>query len=198
MRILRFLLPACLLLIGASAALADGVTDPRMTMGGPGSCFELQDENSLTQQFIIPNVSANFDCPIDFEDNISNGDDGSIDIFSLLVNVTSAFTGDISCAISAASPGEPAGGSPLDVATISSPTSCTFSGSSPNFVISGGSIYSLMFEGTFAPADGSPFEITITANSTTPEPSTTLFVCIGLAALLAVATKLKVSTSNLV
>src|SRR5271170_3594031 len=113
MRILRFLLPACLLLIGASAALADGATDPRMTMGGPGSCAT-ENESSPSQPFTGLPVQVP-PCAVDFTNNIDND---TFNIFTLVATVTSPFQGLLSCAESATSP--------LDVVFLSSPDSCTF------------------------------------------------------------------------
>jgi hypothetical protein len=186
MRFLRLLIPTCLLFFGVSAAFADGTTDPRMTMGGSGSC------NSFSEDFFVQSfVITTFDCPVDFTNNIVVNDEG-IDIVTLVATVTSPFSGLISCAL--------AEGAPLNTFTVSSPTSCTFAGSSESFFIGSGTVYSLMFQDTFASMDsmGNLFaDVTLSANPA-PEPSTILCVCLGLAALLAASKKLKVAASRLI
>jgi hypothetical protein len=184
MRFLRFLIPACLLLIGAGAALADGTTDPRMTMGGSGSCAD-ENESSASQSFTGLPVQ-NPACLVDFTNNINND---TFNIFTLVATVTSAFQGSLSCAESDTSP--------LDVVFLSSPDSCTFTSSSdPNIVP--GSTYSLSFDNLGNAGFGDSVDIRLDAYSTAttppmPEPSTTLLACIGLAGLLVGMKMLKVA-----
>src|ERR1051325_9878959 len=102
MKMTRFLLIALVLGFAAVAAKADGV-DPRITIGGGGSCegFSL---TSLTQAFTDLPVG----CQIDFTNNIPNENDdnqfneldesGGVTLFKLVVNVASGFTGTLSCA----------------------------------------------------------------------------------------------------
>jgi PEP-CTERM motif len=83
-----------LVLIGgfaATIARADGV-DPKITIGGGGSC-DARSLESETQSFT--NLSTG--CQIDFSNNIFDGEFG-VTLFKLVVNVTSGFTGTLSCA----------------------------------------------------------------------------------------------------
>ena len=184
MRILGFLIPACLLLIGAGAALADGTSDPRMTMGGSGSCAN-ETESSPSQSFTGLPVQDPA-CLVDFTNNIDND---TFNIFTLVATVTSPFQGLLSCAESATSP--------LDVVFLSSPDSCTFTSSSdPNIVP--GSTYSLTFDNQGNTGFGDSVDIRLDAYSTAttppmPEPSTTLLACVGLAGLFVAMKKLKVA-----
>jgi PEP-CTERM motif len=168
MRMLRFYLPACLLLIGASTALADGAPDPKITLGGGGSCQSFS-ETSLTQTF----TGVETGCAVDFTNNIPSDDVGvTLDI--LVVNVLTPFSNALSCALG--------DGAPLNTATVSSPTSCTFQDVSEIFSITPGSKYSLTFEaGTGFP---SFLDITLSPNViTTPEPATMLLLGTGLVVL---------------
>lgn len=181
MRILRFLIPACLLLIGAGAALADGTSDPRMTMGGSGSCANETEDTTTAFYSALPTG-----CIVDFTNNI---DTDTFNIFTLVATVTSPFQGSLSCAESDTSP--------LDVVFLSSPDSCTFTSSSdPN--IGPGTTYSLFFDNLGNVGFGDSVNLRLDAYSTAttppmPEPSTTLLVCIGLAGLLVGMKKLKVA-----
>ena len=129
-----------------------------------GSC-QTWDETSLTQSF----TGVDTNCLVDFTNDIA----GSPTLDTLVVNVTSPFTGAISCAL-----GDDA---PLNTAVVSSPTSCTFEDLTEIYSIDPGSTYSLLFD----PGFGSTVDITLSQTViTTPEPATILMLLIGLAALL--------------
>ena len=176
MRALRILLPVCLLLLGVSSAFADSTTppDPRITMGGSGSCQSF-DETSLVQEFDNVNIA----CLVDFTNDISIND-VAVHIFTLVVTVDTGINGVLTCALGP--------NAPLDVVNQTAANACTFSSSSdPN--IGGGQVYSLEFDndaGGLGSFD-SPLDITLSANPTnTSEPSTLLFASLGLALLFVV------------
>lgn len=181
-RILRHLLPVCLLLLGANAAFADGSTpDPKVVMGGGGSCQSFS-EDSLTQTF--DNVMTG--CVVDFTNNITSDDEG-VTLEMLVVNVDTPFSGALSCAITADSPLQ---GTP----TVSSPTSCTFLDPTELESIYPGTMYSLTFVNPNAVGGGFPPLIDITLAQTVipaPEPATILLLGIGVALLLAGSKKFK-------
>ena len=190
MRILRLFLPVCLLLIGASAALADGAPDPKITMGGRGSCTDSPFiEDSLTQSF----TGLHTGCVNDFTNSIPS-DELGITLDHLVVNVTSPFTGPISCDVTDTNDGGP---SPLHGFTPdgSSPTSCRFfalGGDPGDPGITPGFTYGLFFDTNF----GTTVDVTL-AQTVVPEPATMLLLGIGLPMmLLAVRKKLKVTVPS--
>ena len=178
MKMMRLFLPACLLLIGANTAFAQGGPDPKILMGGGGSCQSF-DETSLTQTFT--NVKTG--CVVDFTNNItSDSEEPNVTLDLLVVNVDTAFSGALSCAINADSPLQ---GAP----TVSSPTSCTFQDPPEEILsIDPGETYSLSFINPCAVGCGFPALIDITLAQTVipaPEPATLLLLGVGLAVLLA-------------
>ena len=179
MRMMRFFLPGCLFLIGASTAFAQ--TDPRVTMGGGGSCQSF-DETSLTETF----THVQTGCVVDFTDHIADNDGVSLDI--LVVNIDTPFSGTLSCGLGA--------GTPLNTAFASTPTSCTFEDETLLESITFGSTYSLSFVNPCAIEPSCmqfPSFIDITlAPVVTPEPPTMLLLGVGLAVLLAGRKWLKV------
>jgi len=184
MRILRFLLPACLFLIGANIALAQGSTDPKIVMGGGGSCQKFN-ETSLTQTF----THVETGCVVDFTNLItSDSEVANVTLDILVVNVDTPFSGALSCALGA--------GNPLNTAFVSSPTSCTFEDETSLESIYPNSTYSRSFINPCAVGCGFPAFIDITLAPTviaTPEPGTMLLLGVGLAVLLAGTKRLKVA-----
>ncbi len=177
-----------LVLIGgfaATIARADGV-DPKITIGGGGSC-DARSITSETQSFT--NLSTG--CQIDFSNDISSGDDEfGVTLFKLVVNVTSGFTGTLSCAASEGS-----------IFTVDSEattaSSCTFV--TETGFHNGGAPISLQFDND--PNGGGGFTGACTDNSTnsptcvtvvlaqnvvsTPEPASALLLLTGAGALFA-------------
>jgi hypothetical protein len=185
MRILRLIISACLALICANVVFADGATDPKVRMGGGGSCQTFT-QTSLTETFThVETVTGGCVGGVDFIDEVTM-DDVAIPLFIQVVNIDTAFTGALSC--------DTAEGSPLSGATVSSRTSCTFSEEEGNPGIQPGVPYSLSFLND--PSGGSfPAFITITLSDhviPTPEPGTMLLLVVGLAVLLAGRMGLKV------
>jgi hypothetical protein len=173
MRMLRLFLPVCLLLISANTAFADGAPDPRIVLGGSGSCQSFS-EDSLTETF----TGVMTGCVVDFTNNISS-DEVGVTLETLVVNVDTPFSTALSCALGA---GAPLGGTPF----ASSPNSCTFIEAEGDQIIPG-STYSLSFLNT-STTGGFPPTITITLAQTvipTPEPDAMLLLGVGLAVLLA-------------
>jgi len=95
MKVFRFLFVVILLGFAATMARADGI-DPKITIGGGGSCAA-QSLTSTTQSF----TGLTTGCQIDFTNNIGGGDEFEelgTTLFKIVVNVTSGFTGQLSCA----------------------------------------------------------------------------------------------------
>src|SRR5215470_15111628 len=96
MKAYRLLFVMVVLGFAATLARADGV-DPKITIGGGGSCAA-QSLTSTTQSF----TGLSTGCQIDFTNNIGGGDEFELEdfgttLFKIVVNVTSGFTGTLSC-----------------------------------------------------------------------------------------------------
>jgi PEP-CTERM motif len=184
MRMLRLILSACLFVIIANTAFADSTPpDPRITMGGGGSCTETPfSENALTQSF----TGLKTGCINDFQNDIFVDDGTPFDLTTLVVNVTSPFTGSISCAI--------VEGSPLTGTPTASASACTFVAAiESEESIRNGTIYGLEFD-NLSGSFGSTVDITLSQNVIpTPEPPTILLFSVGLAGLLAGRKRLEVA-----
>lgn len=169
-RILVCLVAVLCMSLAAGVARADGVVDPKITLGGGGSCAQFS-QNSLTQSF----TGLPTGCQIDFTNNIGFEDEEGITLHTLVVNVTSPFDGPLSCELGE---GAPLSGDPA----VSSPTSCTFSDPITELAsITPGLTYSLLFDTNF----GDFVDITLSQTViSAPEPSSLLLLGSGLAALL--------------
>lgn len=171
-----FRLLLLILVVGFAATIARAdLVDPKITIGGGGSCA-LQSVDSLTQSFGGIDTS----CTTDFQNNITN-DDESVTLDHIVVNVTSAFSGPLSCVADETSP--------FQNAVVSSPTSCTFSAIVPiegPFGLEPGGIFSLTFDNEGGPGFGPSIDLTLAQNViATPEPTSALLLLAGAGALIA-------------
>jgi len=176
MKAFRLLFVVILLGFAATMARADGI-DPKITIGGGGSCAA-QSLTSETQSF----TGLSTGCQIDFTNNIGNDDEFEelgVTLFKIVVNVTSGFTGTLSCGTFA--------GTIFVVDTeASTATSCTFL--APNGFAPGNTL-SLQFDND--PNGGGGFNnnsVDVTIAQTvisTPEPASALLLLTGFGALAA-------------
>jgi hypothetical protein len=197
---LSFLTVALFLLSVGNVAKADGVVDPKIALGGGGTCPETPtfQVTEFTQAFTgLPTCGI-----LDFQNEIKQDGEG-VTLNMLVVNVTSPFGGAISCAL--------AEGSPFNDFTPdgSSPTSCTFFESSNFFSalsdsecedseecgngIGPGGIFGLTFDPNF----GKTVDIVLSQSVITPEPTTLLLFGTGLVAFVANKKRLKAAKPSL-
>lgn len=176
MRVTRWLLILLVIGFASVVAKADTAVDPKITIGGGGSCAA-QSLTSETQSF----SGLTTGCLIDFTNNISNDDEGET-LFQLVVNVTSPFEGPLSCDI--------AEGSPFNNGFASSATSCTFNNIILESFVSSfdatgwgpGQTISLTFDTNF----GGTVDVTLAQTViSTPEPASALLLLTGAGALFA-------------
>jgi hypothetical protein len=167
MKVSRFLVVAAILALACTVmggvTQAQTLVDPKIVLGGTGSCAE-KSITSETQSFeAIPT-----DCQVDFTNNI-NSDGGGQTLFSLVVTVAGGpflLTCDTTEESPLQGPSFQAG-----------PNSCVFT-EAPNDAIDAFLTFSL----TFDPAFGSTVDVTL---SQTPEPATLVLVGTGLTAVVA-------------
>lgn len=153
------------LLSTGSAAKASGL-DPQIGLGPTGSCTVSPFlETSLTQAF----TGLQTGCVNDFTNEIN---DSTVTLDLLVVNVTSGFTGALSCVLFE--------GAPLNTASVSSPTSCTFQDVSLLESIAPNQTYGLTFDTNFGPT----VDIVL-AQTVVPEPASLLLLGSGVAVLAA-------------
>lgn len=168
MKIVRFILTACVLLVGASLAFAQG-SDPKITSGGGGSCNSF-DITSLTEEFTITTIG----CAVDF----TNDTDTPIGVE--VVNVDPAdFSGTLSCATD---------GGPLDGTSTTYADACMFTAPPGSTGLTPGSLFSLTFTNDTSGSWASSVEI-ILAPTVLPEPATILLLGVGLVVVLLVGRK---------
>ena len=179
MKAFRLLFVIIILGFAATMVRADGI-DPKITIGGGGSCSE-NSLTSLTQSF----TGLATGCLNDITNNTGQT------LFEVVVNVTSAFTGQLSCAIGS--------NSPFTSFVQTSATSCTFFVPTDDELeeFSGGlpsgqgsvSTFSLTFDNDPGGAGGfnnNSVDVTIAQTViSTPEPASALLLLTGFGALAA-------------
>jgi len=186
MRWLRYFLGflTVALFLSASVVKADGLVDPKIVLGGSGSCASF-DQTSETQSFNhVPT-----DCLVDFTNDITS-DDSGVTLHQLVVTVAGG-PFELVC------DGTTDPNSPLQgPAFQSSPNSCTFQETetfSEFDPITPGLTYSL----TLGPEFGQFVDLTLSQQVITPEPATLLLVGTGLMALVGNKKRLKVAKPSL-
>ena len=187
---LAFLTVALLFLSTGSVVKAD-VIDPKIGLGGGGSCGDTQSEESLNQSFTLG--SGQLGCIVDF-----NNATGST-LFSLTITINTAFSGDLSCIIDLSQPGN-GGTSPFSFAQKTAPNACTFSGGpiTPD-AVEAGSTYGVQFgygpDELFQTCDSNNNctllnSLDVGFAGATPEPGCMVLIGTGLAAMVARRKKL--------
>jgi len=184
MKAFRLLFVLILLGFAATIASAD-VVDPRITIGGGGSCSS-QNLTSLTQDTGPLDTS----CTTDFFNQITQ-DDESVTLTQIVVNVTSSFDGQLGCAAASDSP---------FFGVITGTNSCTFfvqniefesalfntTSCGPNLGLGPGCEFGLSFDNLGGPGFGPTVDLTISQTVIpTPEPASALLLLTGFGALAA-------------
>ncbi|HJZ63930.1 MAG TPA: VPLPA-CTERM sorting domain-containing protein [Candidatus Acidoferrum sp.] len=184
MKAFRLLSVVALLACAATISRADTV-DPKITIGGGGSCASI-DLTSLTQQANGLDTS----CTTDFVNRITSDDEG-VTLTQIVVNVTSAFDGVLSCATATDSPffGQITGTNSctffvqsifLETALFGT-TSCT-----PNSGLAPGCKFGLSFDNEGGLGFGPTVDLTVSQTVIpAPEPASALLLLAGAGALAA-------------
>lgn len=188
MKTLGFVVVLVLALSFASAAQATPAPiDPKIGLGGGGSCASLSQDTS-EQTYTL--TSAELGCIVDFTNNIPN-----TTLTFLTVTINTAFSGALSCAIDFNQPG---GLPPFATAQQTAPNACTFTGT-PVVIdaVNPGGVYGiqfgypgLMFQTCDASGNCTPLNSLSVSLTTVPEPASIALVGCGLAALAAGRKKL--------
>lgn len=182
-----FRLLFALVFLGFAATLASADTvDPKITIGGGGSCASIN-LTSLTQQANGLDTS----CTTDFVNQITQ-DDASVTLTQIVINVTSAFTGTLSCATATDSPffGQTTGTNSCTffVQTIDllSPSLLDTQTCGPNLGLGPGCKFGLSFDNLGGPGFGPTVDLTISQTVIpTPEPASALLLLTGFGAFAA-------------
>jgi hypothetical protein len=185
---LAFLTVALLFLSTGSVVKAD-VIDPKIGLGGGGSCGDTQFQESLTQEVTLG--SGQLGCIVDF-----NNDTG-FTLTSLTITINSHFDGELSCIIDTVNQ---QGVSPFSFPQQTAPNACTFSGGETVDAVTPGGVYGVQFgypDELFQTCDSNgvctPLEsltLTLAGTTATPEPGSMVLIGTGLAALVARKKKL--------
>ena len=167
MKFSRFLVVAAILAVAIAVtggvAQAQSLVDPKIVMGGTGSCAQ-ESMTSETQSF----ESIPTGCLVDFTNNI-NSQTGGETLFSLVVTVAGGpFL--LTCQATDEAPLQ-------GPAFQAGPNSCVFT-EAPDDAIDAFLTFSLTFDQAF----GSTVDVTL---SQTPEPASVILVGTGLMAVLA-------------
>lgn len=184
MKAFRYLLLILVVGFAVSIARADTV-DPKITIGGGGSCASIN-LTSLTQAANGLDTS----CTTDFVNQIANDDEGGVTLTQIVINVTSAFDGVLSCATAADSPffGQTTGTNSCTffVQTILLEALTTDSQCGPNAGLAPGCKFGLSFDNEGGTGFGATVDLTISQTVIpAPEPASALLLLVGAGALAA-------------